>query len=52
MRDRRFEIVSLMSYEGSKNWLEADEDVAEAIDFSEYYAREMLLKILLIFIMI
>jgi len=42
MRERRFEIVSLMSYEVSKNWLEADADVAEAIDFCEYYAREML----------
>ncbi len=42
MRDRRFELVSLMSYEVSKNWLEADADVAEAIDFCEYYAREML----------
>ncbi|MEO0144177.1 MAG: L-glutamate gamma-semialdehyde dehydrogenase [candidate division WOR-3 bacterium] len=42
MRERRAELVSLMSYEVSKNWLEADADVAEAIDFCEYYAREML----------
>jgi 1-pyrroline-5-carboxylate dehydrogenase len=42
MRERRFELVSLMSYEVSKNWLEADADVAEAIDFCEYYAREIL----------
>ena len=32
MRERRFEIGSLMSYEVSKNWLEADADVAEASD--------------------
>ena len=42
MRERSFEIVSLMSYDVSKYWLEADADVAEAIDFCEYYAREML----------
>ncbi|MCS7245410.1 MAG: L-glutamate gamma-semialdehyde dehydrogenase [candidate division WOR-3 bacterium] len=42
LRERRFEIVSLMSHEVSKNWLEADADIAEAIDFCEYYSREML----------
>jgi 1-pyrroline-5-carboxylate dehydrogenase len=29
-------------YEGGKPWAEADAQVAEAIDFLEYYAREML----------
>ncbi len=42
MRRRRLELVGLMVQEVGKNWLEADADVAEAIDFCEYYAREML----------
>src|SRR5262249_20619369 len=29
-------------YECAKQWREADADVAEAIDFCDYYAREML----------
>lgn len=40
MRQRRFEIDALMVYEVGKNWLEADADTAEAIDFLEFYARE------------
>jgi 1-pyrroline-5-carboxylate dehydrogenase len=31
-----------MVLEASKNWLEADAEVAEAIDFLEFYGREML----------
>ena len=31
-----------MIYEVGKSWAEADADVAEAIDFCEFYAREML----------
>lgn len=31
-----------MVYEESKNWVEADADTAEAIDFLEFYAREMI----------
>lgn len=42
MRQRRFEINAWMVYETSKNWVEADADTAEAIDFMEFYAREML----------
>ena len=42
MRRRRFELASWMVYEVSKNWVEADADVAEAIDFLEFYAREMM----------
>ena len=42
MRDRRFEINAWMIYETSKNWVEADADAAEAIDFLDFYAREML----------
>lgn len=42
MRRRRLEIAACMVYETSKNWVEADADVAEAIDFMEFYGREML----------
>ncbi|NOY76802.1 MAG: L-glutamate gamma-semialdehyde dehydrogenase [Calditrichaeota bacterium] len=42
MQRRRIEIDAWMVLEEGKNWLEADADVAEAIDFLEFYAREML----------
>ncbi len=42
MRQRRFEINAWMIYETSKSWVEADADAAEAIDFLEFYGREML----------
>jgi 1-pyrroline-5-carboxylate dehydrogenase len=42
MRENRYELAATMVYEVGKNWLEADADVAEAIDFCEYYAREIL----------
>ncbi len=42
MRKRRFELTAWMVFEVGKNWLEADADVAEAIDYCEFYAREML----------
>lgn len=42
MRERRFELAAWEVYECAKPWREADGDVAEAIDFCEYYAREML----------
>ncbi|HEC79018.1 MAG TPA: L-glutamate gamma-semialdehyde dehydrogenase [candidate division WOR-3 bacterium] len=42
MRKRRLELAAWMVFESGKNWLEADADVAEAIDFCEYYAREAL----------
>jgi len=41
MRRRKFEFMAWMVYEVGKNWGEADADVAEAIDFMEFYAREM-----------
>lgn len=41
MRSRRFELAAWMVYETGKPWREADPDVAEAIDFLEYYSREM-----------
>lgn len=42
MRQRRFEYDALLVYEVGKSWAEADGDIAEAIDFLEFYAREML----------
>ncbi|MDP8238100.1 MAG: L-glutamate gamma-semialdehyde dehydrogenase [Candidatus Hatepunaea meridiana] len=42
MRRRRYEMAAWMVYEVSKSWPEADGDVAEAIDFLEFYAREMM----------
>jgi 1-pyrroline-5-carboxylate dehydrogenase len=42
IRRRRFEILAWEVYEGGKPWAEADAQVAEAVDFLEYYAREML----------
>jgi len=40
MRTRRFDLAALQIFEVGKPWREADADVAEAIDFCEYYARE------------
>jgi 1-pyrroline-5-carboxylate dehydrogenase len=42
MRKRRFELNAWMVLEEGKNWVEADADVAEAIDFCDYYAHEAL----------
>jgi len=42
MRKRRFELNAVEILEVGKTWPEADADVAEAIDFLEYYGREML----------
>jgi 1-pyrroline-5-carboxylate dehydrogenase len=42
MRRRRLEFAAWMVFEVGKNWVEADVDVAEAIDFMEFYAREMI----------
>ena len=41
MRQRRFEFNAVMILEAGKNWVEADADTAEAIDFLEFYGREM-----------
>ena len=40
MRRRRLELAAWMVYEVGKSWAEADADVAEAIDFCEFYGRE------------
>jgi 1-pyrroline-5-carboxylate dehydrogenase len=42
MRERRHRFSAWMVYEVGKSWAEADADTAEAIDFMEFYAREML----------
>jgi 1-pyrroline-5-carboxylate dehydrogenase len=42
MRRRKHEFSAVMVYEVGKTWPEADADTAEAIDFMEFYAREML----------
>jgi 1-pyrroline-5-carboxylate dehydrogenase len=41
LRSRKFEFDAWLVYEAGKTWPEADADVSEAIDFCEYYAREM-----------
>ena len=42
MRARKHELSAWMVHEVAKTWPEADGDTAEAIDFCEFYAREML----------
>ncbi|MBM4133092.1 MAG: aldehyde dehydrogenase family protein [Nitrospira sp.] len=41
MRRRRMELAAWEILETGKPWREADADVAEAIDFLEFYARDM-----------
>src|ERR1017187_3063207 len=41
LRLRKFEFDAWLVYEAGKTWPEADADVSEAIDFCEYYARDM-----------
>lgn len=40
-RKMRYDLAALQVYEVGKAWSEADADVCEAIDFLEYYGREM-----------
>jgi 1-pyrroline-5-carboxylate dehydrogenase len=42
MRIKRFELNAVAILEVGKSWPEADADIAEAIDFLEFYGREML----------
>jgi 1-pyrroline-5-carboxylate dehydrogenase len=42
LRERKHEMSAWMIFEVGKTWAEADGDTAEAIDFCEFYAREML----------
>ena len=42
IRERKFDFCAWLTYEVGKNWVEADADVGETIDFLEFYAREAL----------
>ncbi|WNS81314.1 L-glutamate gamma-semialdehyde dehydrogenase [Domibacillus sp. DTU_2020_1001157_1_SI_ALB_TIR_016] len=42
VRRRRHEFSALLTKEAGKPWREADIDTAEAIDFMEYYGRQMI----------
>jgi 1-pyrroline-5-carboxylate dehydrogenase len=42
LRERRWELNATLILEVGKTWAEADADTAEAVDFCEYYGREML----------
>ncbi len=41
-RKKKLELAAWQVFEVGKNWAEADADVAEAIDYLEFYAREMI----------
>jgi 1-pyrroline-5-carboxylate dehydrogenase len=41
LRRRKYEFDAWLVLEAGKSWPEAEADVSEAIDFCEYYAREM-----------
>jgi len=42
LRERKFEFNAWLVLEAGKTWVEAEAETDEAIDFCEYYAREML----------
>lgn len=42
LRRRKHEFSAYLVKEAGKSWFEADADTAEAIDFLEYYARQMI----------
>lgn len=42
LRKKKHEFSALMTLEAGKPWVEADADTAEAIDFLEYYGRQIL----------
>ena len=42
LRKRKFEFDAWLAFEAGKTWPEAEAETAEAIDFCEYYARQML----------
>ncbi|MDR3699049.1 MAG: L-glutamate gamma-semialdehyde dehydrogenase [Candidatus Sulfopaludibacter sp.] len=41
LRRRKLEFNAWMIFEAGKTWIEAEAEIAETIDFCEYYAREM-----------
>jgi RHH-type proline utilization regulon transcriptional repressor/proline dehydrogenase/delta 1-pyrroline-5-carboxylate dehydrogenase len=42
VRAKRHDLAALLVYEGGKNWNESQADVCEALDFLEFYGREMI----------
>jgi 1-pyrroline-5-carboxylate dehydrogenase len=42
LRARKFEFNAWLAFEAGKTWPEAEAETSEAIDFCEYYARQML----------
>ncbi|MGD8269920.1 MAG: proline dehydrogenase family protein [Desulfobacterales bacterium] len=42
VRAKRHDLAALLVYEGGKNWNEAQADIGEAVDFLEFYGREMI----------
>lgn len=42
LRERKLEFCAWLTFEVGKNYAEADADVAECVDFLEFYAREAL----------
>lgn len=42
LRNRKYEFNALLCFEAGKSWVEADGDTAEAIDFLEFYGRQMM----------
>ena len=42
LRRRKFEFNALLVLEAGKSWPEAEADTGEAVDFCEYYARQMM----------
>src|SRR6201984_675439 len=42
LRERKFEFMAWLVFEGSKNWAEAGGDIAETLDFLELSSREAL----------
>jgi 1-pyrroline-5-carboxylate dehydrogenase len=41
IRERKLELNAWLVFEAGKTWPEAEAEVSEAVDFCEYYAREM-----------
>lgn len=42
VRRRKYELCAWLTKEAGKPWVQADGDIAEGIDFLEYYGRQML----------
>jgi RHH-type proline utilization regulon transcriptional repressor/proline dehydrogenase/delta 1-pyrroline-5-carboxylate dehydrogenase len=42
VRQQRHDLAALLVYESGKNWNEAQADIREAVDYFEFYGREMI----------